>query len=220
MRFINIFILIICFVIFVYAIFYSYKNFYPEIINPKQANEEVLNSKVQSGIYFGSLDKLFLVETNAALTRLANPTSTVIEENFDDTNLPAYLMQSGSLYNLRTLNDTFNVFDTKKAMNITNLSKPYSVINFSVSQDNNLIVFQVQNTNTTKNDIEICKTDGSNLTQLTNDGESYFPVFSPDNTRIGFWRKNSGIYTMKTDGTDLKKVFNFDQNINQIYAWR
>src|SRR4051812_44404404 len=84
---------------------------------------------------------------------------------------------------------------------------------------NGLIVWS--SSRVANHDLFTMKTDGSDVKQITSgDQVDWFPRFSPDGSRILFCRSKQGwvserdsnnsekwdIYTIKPDGTDLKKV--------------
>lgn len=122
-------------------------------------------------------------------------------------------------------NDVANLgyFDIKlpsKINPLTDLKKPFSVVSFDLSFDAKQITYQTQDTLQKTNDLYIMKTDGSNLLQLTNDGKSFSPIFSPDGTKIAFYTKDSGIYTITALKTEKNKILNEESQINNLILWR
>lgn len=102
---------------------------------------------------------------------------------------------------------------------ITDLKTPKKVVNYQVDRDNQQLVYQIYDTESKTNDIYISKTDGTNILQITTDGKSQFPVFSPDSKKIAFWVENSGIYTIDTSKQNKQKILNSEEKINNILTW-
>lgn len=61
----------------------------------------------------------------------------------------------------------------------------------------------------TTSEIFVINADGSNLVQVTHDGENWSPTWSPDGSRIAFFGFRNGpddsdLFTVRPDGTDLR----------------
>lgn len=131
-----------------------------------------------------------------------------------------FSLQDNQIDNQATVNLYLNNLVIAESQALTMISAPYKIIRFTVSDDQNLISFEMQNSQTLESDISICRNDGSNLLQLTNDGKSSFPVFSPDNSQIAFMQNNNGLFKINIDKTNLAKILNINNIINQIFIWR
>jgi len=90
------------------------------------------------------------------------------------------------------------------------------------SPDGTKIVFA----DSVANEIYIVNIDGSGLTNLTNtvDEEDRDPIFTKDGSRILFASNRGvqltpsfGVFSMRTDGTDLKELF--DDPTNEVQPW-
>lgn len=103
---------------------------------------------------------------------------------------------------------------------LTDLVSPMEVTLFDVSPNGQKIVFESKNDQTNKTDLYVLNIDGSDLLQLTDDGASSLPVFSPTNDKIAFWLKKTGIYTVKITKEEKQKVLNSEVIINNILTWR
>ena len=108
----------------------------------------------------------------------------------------------------------------EKIVPITDLKAPSTIINFDLSPDSQQIVYQAQNTNLKTNDLYIINVDGTNLLQLSTDGQSQSPIFSPDTKKIAFYVKGSGIYTMNSSKNNKTKILNEEKTINNLILWR
>lgn len=113
----------------------------------------------------------------------------------------------------------FDIGNYNKINPITDLVSPKSVIRYNVSSAGNKIVYQVNDKNTKQNDIFTVGVDATNLLQLTNDGKSYYPIFSPNGEKIAFWIEGEGIYTIGVNKTSKSKILNDQSTINNIIIW-
>jgi len=230
-------IIILCFTLLSLGTFFSYKKFYPSIINPKQKNQQEINfDQLNSGIYFQSGSSYYLANTNISFERLFLPDKTLVQK--DSTNVEifkeanpstlksittkngTYLLKKEMINSQETVNLYFNDIKTNTSKAITMVASPLIISGFEISSDTNSIVYQIYNTKTGQSNIDISNNDGANLLELTSDGISFFPVFSPDGSKIAFWQKNQGIYIMSKDGTSPTKILNYQLKINQIFTWR
>ena len=73
------------------------------------------------------------------------------------------------------------------------------------SPDGSRLAFWAADADDRNAQIYVIEADGSNLQQLTHDGENLWPTWSPDGTRIAFVR-NGVLHTLAPDGTDLQEV--------------
>src|SRR6266496_112101 len=60
--------------------------------------------------------------------------------------------------------------------------------------------------------------DGSNLVKLTDGFYDYFPAWSPDGSKIAFWRAYD-VYVMNADGSNLTRVTTDRPASGDIIAW-
>jgi len=105
-------------------------------------------------------------------------------------------------------------------------NKPVSVAMESVvlSNDGKRAIFDVvtptPDGSSTTEDIYIANADASAVTQLTSDGSSWMPQFSPDGKQIIYIREMSGpgIWMMNADGTNQHQVFAADANGAEAYS--
>lgn len=214
--------------LFLIGIYFSYIKFYPKIINPNIKSQKLTNlNSMNSGIYFESNEKFYIANADNSSSRFllpdlvqTNENQNKNENNSNITSKGKYFLKTDQISANISANIYFEDIKTKKVTAITNVSYPEKVTDFNISPNQNLIVFNYINTSTNEANISICKANGSNLLQLTNDGISYFPVFSPQNDQIAFWRKDMGIYIINTDKSNLIKILNFDAKIDHIFAWR
>jgi len=227
MKRINIIISIILILLFAVLVYFSYLKFYPKIINPNIKNQQQTDLNLMSnGIYFESNGKFYIANADSSSDRLLLPDLVQIntqEKNDNNTvltNKGKFFLRADTVGTQETVNIFIEDIKTKKVSPITNVSYPVTVSDFNISFDQNFIVFNYVDTSTMEANISICKTNGANLLQLTNDGISYFPVFSPDSDQIAFWRKDFGIYIINMDKSNFIKILNFDAKIDHIFAWR
>jgi len=108
----------------------------------------------------------------------------------------------------------------KKITPLTDFAAPKTVSDFAVSLDGQNLVFTGHDNQTHQNDIYILKTDGTDLLQLTTDGKSSEPVFSPKSDQIAYWSKNVGIFIIKTNKANPQKILNSESPIDKILTWR
>jgi Tol biopolymer transport system component len=71
---------------------------------------------------------------------------------------------------------------------------------------NGEIAYSAPNPTTGDIDIFVMNADGTGTRVLHQPGDDYEPRWSPDGTRILYWKDGSGIYTMASDGTDVRKI--------------
>jgi Tol biopolymer transport system component len=71
---------------------------------------------------------------------------------------------------------------------------------------NGEIAYSVPNPQTGDMDIVVMHADGTAAQVLNQPGDDYSPRWSPDGTRILYWKDGVGIFTMASDGTDVQKI--------------
>lgn len=117
--------------------------------------------------------------------------------------------------------DNINIFSyeskTGHTEAITDVISPREVVLFQIDAQGENIVFEVATANL-KN-IYLAKINGENLLQLTTDGHSQQPLFSPRCDEIAFLRVNDGIYIIQTDKTKEKKIANL-RSFVKLLLWR
>ena len=81
------------------------------------------------------------------------------------------------------------------------------VLTFDISRDQKWLTFS---TITPHENLFVCRLDGSDLRQLTNDGfKNRGPVWSPDGSRIAFFTNRAGdydVWTIRADGSDAQRI--------------
>jgi len=106
---------------------------------------------------------------------------------------------------------------TKKPL--TDVAFPKIISDFQVSADKTYLVFEIEDTQTKKTDLYLEKSDGTNILQLTDDGQSLQAVFSPEGNKITYWLKGSGIYLMNINKTSNQKILNDEEGAIKILLW-
>ncbi len=258
--------IVLGFLILIFGVYFSYKNYYPLIINNSK-DSQIISNNSQNNLYFQAENKLFSINTDNSLDRLITNTTPLTTSDFsfdptlspdktknvkaeknDDssTNLNLTDLQTNRIEQLfkvdsnnivsqlnyqtngifyLTNNQTssiLNLFDfgTNQNKTILTLNTPNEIANYNISKDANSVVLQIKNNQTNENNIQVSQIkDGSSL-QLTTDGQSFYPVFSPEGDQIAFWHENDGIYKININKTGLFKIYNYPTKIDQIFTWR
>ena len=230
-------IAVIIFLALAIGTFFAYKNYYPNLISPDQTDSVTVNSQ-SNGVYFQSGMNYYIADASNSLDRLGSSGLKQLPTNFDPIALSQAPTSSLSLEQLPIsekirqsiktdsgiyfIGTNLSFYNSKTGKTIDLVSTPanYVVSDFSLSPSGQLLAIDLLNTTTGDNNIEICDSTGSNLLQITSDGQSYFPVFSPDSTQIAFWQKGDAIYKINIDKTGKTKIINYIGIINKIFAWR
>lgn len=100
---------------------------------------------------------------------------------------------------------------------IDDVSAPKTIANFQIDYQGKKIAYEIIADQ--KSDIYLSNIDGSNRLQLTTDGNTRQPIFSPDD-EIAFLRQKDGIYLVKTDKTNERKLINLEDSIDLLILWR
>ncbi len=131
------------------------------------------------------------------------------------------MSNSGLLY-LGKDQDSFNLFllDLKslQSSSISNLKTPKKVTLFNLDKSGEKIVYEVTDGNLS--DIYFAEANGSNKIQLTNDGQSTMAVLNPGGDQVAFQKPFDGIYTIKTDKSELQKIINLASEQVNLLLWR
>jgi len=179
--------------------------------------------KDQSKIYFIATekDKYKIME----LVVDTKKTASVIESDKKMSKIVvsdagAYFLQSQETNRSDISNLYFLNFNTKSVKPIIEIAFPSTITNYNLSNNAEKIVFEVGNTNEKTNNINICDLNGKNIMQITSDGRSKYPVFSPDDEAIAFWKENEGIFTFNLITQETSKIINLKNKIETIYFWR
>jgi Tol biopolymer transport system component len=67
--------------------------------------------------------------------------------------------------------------------------------------------------------IYVAKIDGKNILQLTTDGQSGQPLFSPRSDEIAFLREADGIYLIGINKENVRKITNLKTEV-RLLLWR
>ena len=85
-----------------------------------------------------------------------------------------------------------------------------------LSPDGTKVAFDMLTTDWQSTDVYIANMDGGNIAQVTTDGLSFLPQFSPDSQQI-LYIKGSDIWAMNADGSNQHIVFS--SMLNNAGAW-
>jgi len=174
-------------------------------------------------VFSGKTNTSYILET-LSLTGKTDP--TVLRQSdftIDQTEWAKngiYYLEETKTEEKMAANLYFYDLSTHIAKVISVLSYPSTVADYSISADGQSVAFSANNQETGENDLILSQSNGANLLQITEDHLSFSPVFSPDSMQLVFWRKGDGLFTINTDSTGLKKVYNDSGQIDKILAWR
>jgi len=177
-------------------------------------------SQTESKIYFSTMDNdkvsLKSINLKKASTDLFEGINKIAQMEVLKDKIIVMFLDSNEIANLGYL----KLEDPKVMTPFTDLKTPSTIISFDPSSDGKQIVYQTQDSLLKKNDLYIINVDGTNLLQLTTDGKSFSPIFSPDGKKIAFHLKDSGIYTMNTIKDNKEKILNEEGEIDNLILWR
>jgi len=108
----------------------------------------------------------------------------------------------------------------------TNKAVSVAMESLTLSNDGTKAAFDVETQDTSTSpptyywDVNIANADASAVTQLTFDGASWMPQFSPDGKQILYIREMNGpgIWAMNADGSNQHEVFAADANGAEAYS--
>jgi Tol biopolymer transport system component len=131
-----------------------------------------------------------------------------------------FFMKNDGVDNLETFNLYLLNPLSLEQKTISQIASPGSVSSFSVSENSGFITFDVLKDQTS--DLFLVKNDGTNLVQITKDGQSFAPLFLPGSTQIVFGKINQGLFKINIDINNFPtiKLIDFKDKINKIYTWR
>ena len=177
-------------------------------------------STTELKIYFSTLnnDKVSLksIDLKKTTANLFEGTNKITNMNVLADKIIVMFLDSNEIANLGHI----NLKDPKIITPITDIKTPSTITSFDLSIGGSQVVYQTQDTLAKINDLYIMNIDGTNLLQLTTDGKSYYPIFSPDSGKIAFYIKDSGVYTMDTFKTAQTKILNDEGKIDNLILWR
>ena len=131
------------------------------------------------------------------------------------------MSQSGLIY-LAKDQDSANLYlldlNTLQSSSISDLKAPKKVNRFSLDKNAQKIVYEVADGNFS--DIYFARTDGSNKIQLTIDGGSTMAILNPNGEEVAFQKIFDGIYSIKLDQYDQKKIVNMPGKQVNMLLWR
>jgi hypothetical protein len=104
--------------------------------------------------------------------------------------------------------------------NLTDVANPKQVNSYNISTNKRSITYDLSDSQTKATDIYIEEVDGTNLLQVTTDNKSSSPIFSADGNKISYVIKDSGIYIMNINKTNITKILNSKEIINNLIIWR
>jgi len=117
--------------------------------------------------------------------------------------------------------DNFNIFSydekTDETQILTDTVLPRAVTFFQVDPKGKRMVYEVAE-GSLKN-IYVAKIDGKNILQLTTDGQSGQPLFSPRSDEIAFLREADGIYLIGINKENVRKITNLKTEV-RLLLWR
>ena len=110
----------------------------------------------------------------------------------------------------------------KNPQQLDNLISPNKIVSFQIDPAGQKIAYEIISDTPVAggSDIYLAQTDGSNRLQISTDGNAQKPLFSPDGTEITFLRQKDGIYFIKTDKTNERKMINLSDTIDHLFLWR
>lgn len=127
--------------------------------------------------------------------------------------------QSKILYLAKSTN--FNIYSynekTGQKVAITDTVLPRAVTFFQIDPKGERVTYEVTEGNL-KN-IYVAKVDGKNILQLTTDGQSGQPLFSPRADEIAFLREADGIYLIGINKENVRKITNLETTV-KLLLWR
>ncbi|MFA6493332.1 MAG: hypothetical protein WCV58_04295 [Patescibacteria group bacterium] len=132
--------------------------------------------------------------------------------SWDKTDNPFYLSKSQTPH-IYTINP-----ESKVSTQVDDVIAPKVITNFQIDYQGKKIVYEVVFSE--KSDIYLSNIDGSNRLQLTTDGTSQQPLFSPLEDKIAFLRQKNGIYTITIDKMSEQKIVNLEDTIDALSLWR
>jgi len=116
--------------------------------------------------------------------------------------------------------DTYHLFNLKKTgqvpEQIDNLTPPKEIVSFQTNPSGQKIVYEVKEG--LKTDIYESDLDGANRLQLTTDGTSSQPLYSPDGQKIAFL-KDDGLYWIGSSKS-AQKILNLAVPADYLLNWR
>lgn len=131
--------------------------------------------------------------------------------SWDKTDTIFYLSQSNPPH-IYAVNE-----QGSNSQQIDNLASPKKIVYFSINLTGTKIIYEVKTNN--QSDLYTSSIDSTNRVQLTTDGSSQNPIFSPENT-IAFLKPGNGIYIIEVDKTNEKKLVNLSSEIDKLLLWR
>lgn len=100
---------------------------------------------------------------------------------------------------------------------IDDVSAPKNIVSFQLDREGRKIIYDIISEQ--KSDVYFSNLDGSNRLQLTTDGNSSQPTFSPSG-QIAYLRQKDGIYTIDSDKTNELKLISLTDTIDSLLFWR
>jgi len=100
---------------------------------------------------------------------------------------------------------------------LTDLVLPNQVTSFQVDPQGESLVYSVRSQS--GSEIYSAKTDGRNRLQLTNDNHSEQPVISANGQKVGYLKRDDGIYISPIDNLASQKITNLGETV-RLLIWR
>lgn len=194
-------------------------------------------SNLLYGKFSGTISD-FTWDSKGNIAFAAKENGKTVIKLFDGKSVTSFALRQNPITGISTAKDGFiiteelsennkkttNLFSllkvSKKETPLSDLTYPKTVKNFSVSLDGKSIVFEVEDQQTKKGDIYAIEADGTNLLQLTNDGKSEEPVFSPDGKKIAFKNDGASVFTLNLSAREKQKLLNGKIAIDKLLIWR
>lgn len=110
-------------------------------------------------------------------------------------------------------------YNGKNLEKITDFASPKTVNNFDISHDETVIALEIKNSISSVSDLYMAKINGQDLTELTENMDIAYPVFSPSNDRIAVFNKKQGLVLIDIKTKKQQKILN-ETRIDQIFLWR